>query len=823
MESVFRGRRAYPLIVGRITVGTSLLVLCFVVAAPTASAKSRAQKCNAHAGAHANLARCNLSAKSLRGLNLAYANLTDANLTGANVTGAKLGHAALSGVRTGRLHGRPASLPHGYRLVDGYLIGAGVSLVRADLGRINLSGVNLTSANLAGADLGRADLAATIVAGADFHDANLSHASLKDARDGAPEAGHAEKSLRGHADATADASVNLAGANLTDANLSGALLTNASMDGASLTGANLTQVDWQGADLSGLDLAGADLAGVDLANVNLTGTDLTGANLAGVSLTDVTATNATWTGANLAGVSFSAATVTGGNFTGTNLEGASFDGTVSGGVHGTPTNLTAGYDILDGYFVGPDVSLRSAPFSAADLHGMNLSGADLTKANLTGANLSGTNLADADLTDANLTGATVTGANTSGAISTGVIPAPTARNVSFSAAYETTLTVPTWYGLDYYASGLGSTVSLAQPANGKAVLSSGGSFTYLANPGFLGDDSLTYTVTDAFGRTASATVTVHVSMTGYIMQTLSLGPADMPGWEISGSWYGVVYDGSHLWAAATPSFVSEIDPSNGAGLGGFGPTEVLYGAGGQMGLATDGADIWVSGNVSTFQGDFSSVTDLSTSNPVSYGSVWADASAEQPGALAYGDGAVWVANPDGTVTELNASNGATIANYSACGAANASSDVAYSSGDVWVACSNFVAELDAIDGSLIGTYGLSTGAARYLTVSDGDVWVAGRGTGQNGTLTELSAATGAVIATQNLQDVAPTGILSDGTNIWVAAGNTLVGINASTGSVVLNDIGVNLADGVASMTFDGSHIWATTAAGGLVEIDDPVS
>ncbi len=820
--------RVSRLFVGGVAIGTSLLALCLAAATPTASAKSSARKCNTHAGAHANLARCNLSGKSLRGLNLADANLTDANLTGANVSGTKLGQARLSGVRTGRLHGKPASVPHGYRLVHGYLIGAGVSLADADLGRINLSGVNVSNADLAGVDLGRAnlgraDLAGTNVAGADFHGANLSHASLKDARDKAPKIRHASRSLRRHTGATADGSVDLTGADLIDANMSGALLTNARMQGASLTGANLTQVDWQGADLSGLDLAGADLAGVDLTNVNLTRTDLTGANLAGVSLTDATATNANWTGANLAGVSFSAATVTGGNFTGANLEGASFEGTVSGGIDGTPSNLTAGYEILDGYFVGPNVSLESAPFSGADLHNMDLSGVDLTDASLTGANLSGTNLTDANLTDANLTGATITGITTTGAISTGVIPAPTAENVSFPAAYETTLTVPTWSGLDNYASGLGFTVSLAQPANGKAVLTSGGAFTYLANPGFLGDDSLTYTVTDVFGRTASATVTVDVSMTGYIMQTLSMGPADMPAWESSGSWYGVVYDGSHLWAAASPSFVSEIDPSNGAGLGGFGPTEVLYGAAGQMGLVTDGADIWVSGNVSTFQGDFSSVTDLSTSNPVSYGSVWTDGSAEQPGALAYGDGAVWVANPDGTVTELNASNGAAIGNYSGCGAAEAASDVAYSGGDVWVACSNFVAELDATDGSLIGTYALSTGTARYLTVSDGDVWVAGRGTGQNGTLTELSAATGAVISTQNLQEVAPTAILSDGTNIWIAGGHTLVGINASTGSVVLNDIGVDLADGVASMTFDGSHIWAATGTGGLIEIDDPVS
>ena len=135
--------------------------------------------------------------------------------------------------------------------------------------------------------------------------------------------------------------------------------------------------------------------------------------------------------------------------------------------------------------------------------------------------------------------------------------------------------------------------------------------------------------------------------------------------------------------------------------------------------------------------------------------------------LAYGDGAVWVANPDGTVTELNASTGATIGNYSACGGSDVAQDIAYAGDDVWVACTDSVAELDASNGSLIGRYSLSTGAARYLTVSGGDVWVAG-GSGQNGTLTELSAATGAVIATQTLQDVTPTGILSDGTNIWVA-------------------------------------------------------
>jgi uncharacterized protein YjbI with pentapeptide repeats len=165
------------LVAGRVGLGTALLAVSLAAATPAASAKSHTQKCDTHAGSHADLAGCNLSDKSLRGLDLAYANLTDADLTGVNVTRTKLGHAKLAGARSGRLHGKPTSLPQGYRCVHGYLIGSSVSLADADL-----SGADLSGADLSGADLSRAALSGTIVAGADFHDANLSHASLKGAR-----------------------------------------------------------------------------------------------------------------------------------------------------------------------------------------------------------------------------------------------------------------------------------------------------------------------------------------------------------------------------------------------------------------------------------------------------------------------------------------------------------------------------------------------------------------------------------------------------------------------------------------------------------------
>lgn len=49
------------------------------------------------------------------------------------------------------------------------------------------------------------------------------------------------------------------------------------------------------------------------------------------------------------------------------------------------------------------------------------------------------------------------------------------------------------------------------PANGTVTLNADGSFTYTSNVGFTGVDTFTYTITDQFGRTASATVRITVT------------------------------------------------------------------------------------------------------------------------------------------------------------------------------------------------------------------------------------------------------------------------------------------------------------------------
>jgi hypothetical protein len=88
---------------------------------------------NCTPGPEADLTGCDLTGADLQGANLSGANLTDAILTGANLSGATLTDANLSGadltgaildkVISGGIIGEPSSLPTGWYLVNGFLIG----------------------------------------------------------------------------------------------------------------------------------------------------------------------------------------------------------------------------------------------------------------------------------------------------------------------------------------------------------------------------------------------------------------------------------------------------------------------------------------------------------------------------------------------------------------------------------------------------------------------------------------------------------------------------------------------------------------------------
>lgn len=117
---------------------------------------------------HSNLSNANLANANLTGASFARAIVTGANLDGANLTGANL-----SGIVSGGVTGTPASLPAGWSLRDGFLIGPG-----ANLNGANLAGQNLSGANLAGIDLTKASLVSTNLSGANLTGANLTGANL---------------------------------------------------------------------------------------------------------------------------------------------------------------------------------------------------------------------------------------------------------------------------------------------------------------------------------------------------------------------------------------------------------------------------------------------------------------------------------------------------------------------------------------------------------------------------------------------------------------------------------------------------------------------
>ena len=148
-------------------------------------------------GPCANLSNADLFFANLENADLFGANLSNAVLTVANLTNANLTNADLTGVISGNIIGTP-TLPTGYKMVNGYIVGPSVDLTNADLTGATLTGV--TSGNITGTptlpggyqmmngyivgpgvDLSGADLTNTDLEGADLRGADLSGADLEGA------------------------------------------------------------------------------------------------------------------------------------------------------------------------------------------------------------------------------------------------------------------------------------------------------------------------------------------------------------------------------------------------------------------------------------------------------------------------------------------------------------------------------------------------------------------------------------------------------------------------------------------------------------------
>jgi uncharacterized protein YjbI with pentapeptide repeats len=398
---------------------------------------------------------------NLAGLDLSGTNLADAYLTNANVNGAELTGANLKDTHFGALNGTPASLPTGYFVVTvpagkstpgDYLVGPGAYLYEVDfsgqdLSNADLGGADLSDANLSGANLTGADLA-----GAFLNVANLTGANLTSA----------------NATSTNFGSAILASADLSNTNLTGADLGNASSGGITGTPASVPD-EWalvkgylvgpdahlEGADLSGADLkawhldsavlmdanlSNADLSGASfgytqLGGANLTGADLAGAEFGHANLSGANATNANFTLAQFGDTNVSGLVMTGADFTNAYIYG-NLPGLPGGGLlytsagTGTPKVPPMYNTVVDGFIVGPYVTIQGVSLAGANFSKLDLQSAFITNTDLTSANLDDVNLADASITNSNLTsvnlddanlasvdlqGDTVTGTTTSGA------------------------------------------------------------------------------------------------------------------------------------------------------------------------------------------------------------------------------------------------------------------------------------------------------------------------------------------------------------------------------------------------------------------------
>ncbi len=426
-------------------------------------------------GPGVNLESADLSSKDMKGASISGANLRKANLSssdfrGSSVTGANFSNADLSnsrfddvwlqksdlsntklentnlsasrldGVRACSIQGVP-TLPKGYSIISGNIVGPNLNLVYCDFRNANFNGVNLSYADLSNANL----------AGADLSGANLTGVKAG----GLPSGAKAPKALPPgwqivnsvlvgpHADLTD----RLLNANLGNLDLSYAVLEGAQIrDSSGLV--NLPKT-WRiingvgvgpGADLSGADMNGADLSEIDLRGVrgrlstktkSLTlpvgwqlkqgyligpGADLTGAYLNGadLSLADLRGIKGAlkeYVGIKLpAGWKILKGTIFGkyadlsnldvGNvdLTGIDMSGATLTGARFVWVTGNPV-LPKGYLLVDGVLVGPGVNLSGVTWIKTSLRNTSLEGATLSGFSIAQELTTGVSLFNALTTD----------------------------------------------------------------------------------------------------------------------------------------------------------------------------------------------------------------------------------------------------------------------------------------------------------------------------------------------------------------------------------------------------------------------------------------
>jgi uncharacterized protein YjbI with pentapeptide repeats len=143
-------------------------------------------------------------------------------------------------------------------------------------------------------------------------------------------------------------------------------------------------------------------------------------NLYGANLAYSNFFSANFTNANLATSNLYYANLFDCDMVNADLSATNLEGVTSGNIRGTPT-LPASYSLINGYIIGPKVSLQNANLLSQSITNANLFMANLTNAQLINSNLTNTNLTLVNLTNANIYGTNLANTNISSTVLNGII------------------------------------------------------------------------------------------------------------------------------------------------------------------------------------------------------------------------------------------------------------------------------------------------------------------------------------------------------------------------------------------------------------------
>lgn len=133
--------------------------------------------------------------------------------------------------------------------------------------------------------------------------------------------------------------------------------------------------------------------------------------------------------------------------------------------------------------------------------------------------------------------------------------------------------------------------------------------------------------------------------------------------------------------------------------------------------------------------------------------------------------------------------------------------LAFDGSHIWAGCpsASTIQEFNSSDGAHINTISLGAGVnPNYLLYDGANVWAAN----SNGTVTEVSASTGAIVRTVTV-GANPANMAFDGANVWVmnSGSNSVSIIQAVTGTVTSHALSsCNFPWGAI---FDGAHVWTS--------------